>query len=86
MSHGVSGAAFHGLILLGYGIEADCDETVAEGMAYLAFCKTPLGTLSEQVRSKTILIVVQSLMPPLPIRAKRKIRYKFSKRSKHSQS
>jgi hypothetical protein len=61
LSHGVAGAAFHGLITLGWGLEADCDETVAEGMAYLAFCNLPLGTLAEEGVKKDPLQILKEV-------------------------
>ena len=43
LMRGVVGAAFHGLIQLGYGYSAGNAENVCEGLAYLHFANIPLN-------------------------------------------
>eukprot|EP00027_Filamoeba_sp_ATCC50430_P016750 CAMPEP_0168569020 /NCGR_PEP_ID=MMETSP0413-20121227/15903_1 /TAXON_ID=136452 /ORGANISM="Filamoeba nolandi, Strain NC-AS-23-1" /LENGTH=345 /DNA_ID=CAMNT_0008601425 /DNA_START=171 /DNA_END=1208 /DNA_ORIENTATION=+ len=44
--NGLYGAAFHGIIAVGHGIQIADPEEIAFGMAYLYFSHLPLGTLS----------------------------------------
>ena len=53
--HSVCGAAFHPIILLGYGIEIlDFEsELIIDGLAYMAFGYRSLGKLSEKHAART---------------------------------
>jgi len=45
LSEGVGSHAFHGVIQLGYGVEAGYLPTIAEGLAYWTYAFTSLGNL-----------------------------------------
>jgi hypothetical protein len=59
---GLSGAAFHGLITLGYALEfMDDTSNVAEGLAYLTFCNSSLGIPSKTNQFKDPLQVLKEV-------------------------
>lgn len=42
LAGGLSGAAFHGVIHVGYGVRSECEQLVCEGLAYLHHSYLPL--------------------------------------------
>jgi len=52
LMEGLSGAAFHGLIQLGYAIESGIDKIICSGFAYLAYAYHSLGKLTNPSKNK----------------------------------
>jgi hypothetical protein len=56
---GISGAALHPIIQLGYGFEVDYIPNVIDGLAYMAFAFNSLGKIdSESTVNQTSIIFI----------------------------
>jgi hypothetical protein len=72
---GISGAAFHGVIRLGYAIEVASPSRIAAGLAYLAEVGSPVRALTPGVGTSpdpVTILVDLSKSPDRPVSAKRR--------------
>ena len=49
LSNGVSAAAFHGLIQIGFGLEVEHEPSVLDGLAFLSSRYLPLGEVNRVI-------------------------------------